>query len=497
MFAFSELTLAQSNFQYEYDQNNKLKRVTKNNVSYMKFEYDQNGNLTKKTVLLPPPQNVNAQITANGAKLSWDEVPGAIRYHIYLKNELENESIKVASTEQMFIEFRKLNFTTSYSFVIRSEGGNGYIGDEGNVIRLFIDVGNNIKSEIKGRLLNGKTPLISTTFSVHSINDVKWYDTITNRLGIFTLNLPDGEYQIDGIWLDKERIWYERNQRFTVFNGQLVGELLINLEETKGEFAVTGTLNKGVEKLPNVHLSVYATVGDKKVYETKTDHSGNFSLQLPQGSYHIDGVWVDSENQWYEIQKQVIVQGTTEWDINVFETTNFPFVGTLVKGELSLANVTFYIRSIGGEEKWYDLHTDVNGNFNSSLQAGTYLLEGVWLDSESTWYELQKEIVIDSPSQMTINVLDLIKGNVIGTLTKGTQPIPNRVFSINSISDGKWYNTVTDGNGKFEFTLPNGTYMLYGVWIEEESKWYELNLSFIVNERQQLNIDLLDPRKVN
>jgi hypothetical protein len=352
-------------------------------------------------------------------------------------------------------------------------------------------------SDITGRLLNGTTPIPSTIFSVHNIYNVNWYDTITNQTGEFSLNLPDGDYQVDGIWLSEVGIWYERNQRFTVFNGQLVGlsELMVNLAEAKGNYAVTGTLKKGTEILSNVPLSVRTVSGETKVYETQTDNSGNFTLHLPLGNYHIDGVWVQSDNLWYEIQKEFVVQATTEWNINVVDSSSFPFSGSLVKGDNQLANVTFSIRTINGEEKWYILQTDEEGNFNSFLQAGTYLLEGIWLDSESSWYGLQKEIVIEGSTQMTINVLDSINGNVNGTLTKVTDPLSLKVFSLYCISNEKWYDTTTDENGNFVFNLPNGTYSLQGVWVEEEGKWYELNYNFIVNERQHLNIDILEIKK--
>jgi hypothetical protein len=70
-FVHSNITYAQSNYQYEYDQNNKLLKISKDNVSYMKFKYDLNGNLTKKFLLLPPTHNLNAEITGNNtAKLT-------------------------------------------------------------------------------------------------------------------------------------------------------------------------------------------------------------------------------------------------------------------------------------------------------------------------------------------------------------------------------------------------------------------------------------------
>jgi hypothetical protein len=488
-FFLSEPTYAEGSYQYVYDENNILIKIIKDDITYMTFEYDKNGNLEKKVAILPPPNNIQAEaVGANRVKISWELVPEAITYRIYLKSEADKSAVEVAKTENNSFEFDHLNIGTNYSFVIKSESKNGSISDESAAVTIYLNTGDLLVNKIIGNLQKGEKPLPSIVFSLHTLDGTKWYDATSNQEGEFEIYLPDGNYQIDGIWIPTEGLWYEIYQPFTVFNGKLISKeiLSIKIEEAK----ITGTLKKGNEILANVSFSIQSQTGEKRWYQVESDQFGNFSLILPGGSYKLEGVWIPSENHWYELQKEFDAQGETQLDINVLEPNGSILKGTLKKGEVPASQIDFSIRSTFGDQDWYNIQTDENGNFSKLIPNGTYILEGVWLASESFWYEMQIEFTVNGELQLPINLLDRIKGNVTGVLMKGTQPLPNTVFSIFSQQDGIWYPTKTDENGHFEIKLANGNYIITGIWVDAESKWYELNRSFTVNQIMQIEIDI-------
>ena len=42
------------------------------------------------------------------------------------------------------------------------------------------------------------------------------------KMETLAFNLPDGDYQIDGIWVGAESKWYPLEKKFSVENGTLV-----------------------------------------------------------------------------------------------------------------------------------------------------------------------------------------------------------------------------------------------------------------------------------
>ena len=50
----------------------------------------------------------------------------------------------------------------------------------------------------------------------------KWFNGKTDENGKFSMTLPDGEYQIEGIWIDSESKWYPSVIAFTVQDGEVV-----------------------------------------------------------------------------------------------------------------------------------------------------------------------------------------------------------------------------------------------------------------------------------
>jgi Leucine-rich repeat (LRR) protein len=349
------------------------------------------------------------------------------------------------------------------------------------------------EKNVVGSLVKETQPLANITFSIHTLDGSTWYNATTDSSGKFAFTLPDGEFQLDGIWIGATNEWHILNQTFTVKDGKLVGstELLIKIAPLN--YNVAGTLYNGTEVLSHLIFSFRSTTGEENWYNAQTDENGRFGINLPDGSYMIEGIWDNSIEKWYELNHSFVVKnGTlvdaTELVIDVKNVTNNHNVtGTLMKGTQVLSNLIFSFRTSDGEVQWYNVQTDENGNFGIKLPDGSYTIEGVWNGAEGKWYVLNQQFTVAGTLQLNVDVTQTPQEelpNVTGVVMKDSAALANIIFSIEDLGTGNWYDTATDTAGTFSFKLPNGTYKLHGIWIGSEMKWYELNTQFTVSDGQ-------------
>jgi lactocepin len=198
---------------------------------------------------------------------------------------------------------------------------NGLVNGDALVVNaLDYTVPTDSGQNVFGTLSNGSNGLGNITFSLHTLDGSKWYDGRTDAAGKFAFKLPDGTYQVDGIWVESQKKWYVLNQQFTVTGGKLVGntELQIFVLSASVDSNVTGTLTKGTEALSNVIFSIHTTTGEEVWYDTQTDEQGNFGFKLPNGTYMVEGIWLDSEGKWYVLKQEFTVSGqTSQLNINL------------------------------------------------------------------------------------------------------------------------------------------------------------------------------------
>lgn len=75
-----------------------------------------------------------------------------------------------------------------------------------------------------------------------------------------------------------------------------------------------------------------------------------------------------------------------------------------------------------------------------------------------------------------------------GSIQKDGQPVTGVWVSARTVTgEEKWYATKTDENGDYHFDLPDGEYLIEGIWIDTQSKWYPKVISFTVKDGVLLN----------
>ncbi|MEH7156086.1 5'-nucleotidase C-terminal domain-containing protein [Neobacillus drentensis] len=350
----------------------------------------------------------------------------------------------------------------------------------------------------QGKITLGNDALANITFSLRETTTGVWHDFTSDANGVFTHNLADGTYKIEGLWVAPD--WYPIGKTVTIKDGLVDGlhELAFDgLNPAEGTWNVSGTVKNGSQVLAQLPFSVHST--DGKWYDAKTDKNGKFNFKLADGSYQVDGIWDASAAKWYELNKTFSVkdgklEGAAELQLDISGVLNV--TGTLTKGTKALNDTVFSIHTASGDVKWVDVKTDKDGKFAFKLADGSYTIDGVWDSVDQKWYELKKDFTVAGALVLNIDVLKdgtgVISPNVTGVVKKGTEVVPNVVFSIHTATgEVKWYDVTTDANGKYSTTLPNGSYVLEGIWLGTENKWYELKKELTVDGITELNIDVL------
>ena len=325
-----------------------------------------------------------------------------------------------------------------------------------------------------------------------------WANAKTNEAGVFTLGLADGNYQIQGIYVETEGVWYEKPITFSIANGVLVGqsELLIDL---KGEptAEVSGKVVKGTTPVTDVWVSVKTTGENVKWFKSavRTDAAGAFTINLPDGEYQLDGIFIDSEQKWYEKVMVFTVAGGqlsdhSQLQIDIQTKSMASINGKVLNGSTPISGVYVSPKTTGAVEKWFlsEATTDPSGAFTIQLPDGEYQLDGIFHDGEQKWYPKVVTFTVtngklDGQQELLINVQEEKAGNISGKVVNGTTPISGVWVSPKTTGTvEKWFlsDAPTDATGAFTLSLPDGEYQLDGIFNEVEQKWYPKVINFTV-----------------
>ena len=92
-------------------------------------------------------------------------------------------------------------------------------------------------------------------------------------------------------------------------------------------------------------------------------------INLPDGEYQIDDVWVGSESKLYPVAKSFRIQDNAVVNpevLNLDLSERAPNVnGSVMKDGQPVAGAIINARTVTGAEKWFDATTDENGDYQS------------------------------------------------------------------------------------------------------------------------------------
>jgi hypothetical protein len=251
--------------------------------------------------------------------------------------------------------------------------------------------------------------------------------------------------------------------------------------------------------LANITFSVFES-SSNAWYDMTTDANGNFTHNLPEGTYTIDGIWADPT--WYPLNMTFVMKdglhdGYSDLIIHAeaFQVPTDPnkvnVSGKLTINGNVMANTVFSFHTT--DYQWYDTRTDGKGNFAFKAPDGIYQIDGIWDSALGKWYEINQSFTVQNgkltgTDTLAVNITTFV---VSGKITKAGQPLAHTTFSFHTTTGPeRWYDATTDANGNFSSELLVGNYKLEGIWDAGDNIWFVQPTEFAVSGAYELNIDV-------
>ena len=83
---------------------------------------------------------------------------------------------------------------------------------------------------------------------------------------------------------------------------------LLKLDLSEKAPNVNGSVMKDGQPVAGAWVNASTVTGEKQWFNAQTDENGKYKLDLPDGEYQIDDVWVDSESKLYPVAVSFTVQ---------------------------------------------------------------------------------------------------------------------------------------------------------------------------------------------
>ncbi|PLT35744.1 hypothetical protein [Bacillus sp. V5-8f] len=349
-----------------------------------------------------------------------------------------------------------------------------------------------LKPTIKGQLMIGDKPVVGEWVNIHSKTD-EWFNDQTDSTGNFSFNLPDGEYEIQGIWLENEQKWYQLDKTFKVVNGNLedTNELSINLAPKPLVHPVTGTVKRAGVPVVGDTVNIVSSAGEW--FNAVLNENGEFEFSLPEGQYELQGIWVSEHEEWNQLNKKFkVTDGGLVLNIDVKETVNIE--GSVKRSSEPVAGD--WVNALSSTGQWYNAQLNSDGQFTLALPDGEYEIQGIWVSKYEEWNQINKKFTVVSGKLEGTLAIELkppvIENNVMGSIKRDGEPINGDWVNVLA-TDGKWYNAQLDQNGTFGLSLPDGSYEIQGIWVSKYEEWNQLNKKFSVSNgvlKGNLDIDV-------
>ena len=111
-------------------------------------------------------------------------------------------------------------------------------------------------------------------------------------MATMALPLLNGDFIIEGIWIEEEQKWYPLSLNFSVADKVLQGqtELVIDLT-AEPKLNVKGSISDENGKIANVDITI-KSVDTGEYFYSSTNENGEFGIQLADGQYKIELVVV-------------------------------------------------------------------------------------------------------------------------------------------------------------------------------------------------------------
>ena len=352
---------------------------------------------------------------------------------------------------------------------------------------------------VKGSVTEGKTPISNAYVSFEGeIADGEYigYSTPIDSKGIFQYRLPDGHYTVYSVEEQNRsttiNIPFEIKAGKLLQNGLAVSSLKIDLPPVtfSGKLVDSGSTVQGA-----INIEKNLQDGNVEWFNAITDENGVYSLRLSDGSYRVTGAYLFEEgedvafiNEFNIINGKLYVNGE-ESPLLELHVPPVSVHGLVTEGD---HNVTSGTISVTSEEQgfysWKGLYPD--GTFTLRLGDGNYKVMDVQLEDGTSAYIGKSFSIVDGKTYVNgvlqeVLKISVPKVTVSGILTQSGHPIMGSLYIMetNNAETPLESFAFTNEEGKFQLRLPDGSYQVYAVYLNDGTS-YSSELEFSVRNGQ-------------
>lgn len=354
----------------------------------------------------------------------------------------------------------------------------------GHVTRMkdtqFIIQTSNVKGTIQFMTDSGTLPVQEGMLNLHAVIGGNGF-SVSVKAGAYNLYLPDGTYQVDGVWNQQTQSYKSIAKLLTVLNGQVVGTDAADF--TIGADNIFGTVEKAMDHtyIPVQQGWVNLHLVDSQTGMGTQIQNGQFGMFVADGQYQIDGYW-DNELQIYtsmDAQFTVSQGAVTDPDALHLKIQTANVSGTLKKGTSNIRGAWVNLRDTA-TGRGYGANVR-GGVFKLYLPDGSYQVDGYWDESNQVYVPLVQAFDVQNGSLVGASSLALVSAaaNVTGTLRDSADQAISDVW-LNLTSSAGDPITVYVSNGEYGLYLADGTYSIDGYWDDVNQMYVALFGTFTV-----------------
>ncbi|WP_026566624.1 carboxypeptidase-like regulatory domain-containing protein [Bacillus sp. UNC41MFS5] len=336
---------------------------------------------------------------------------------------------------------------------------------------------------VKGTVSDGVQSLTNAYVNFEwqkSETDFYMFGTPVDANGNFEYRFPDGQYTITTIdeqnRFNRVDIPFEIRDGKLLRNGEPASTLDINLPPVsfQGKLVESGNALQGA-----INVEKISEDGTTEYNDGVTDENGIYSMRLKDGSYQITNAFLFDEGENLQFNKKFdIVNGKLIIDGNEQSLLELQIPPVTVHGRVKDgdAAVSYGFMWISSSDGSYSDGKSLNadGTFSLRLADGDYLVKEISLDDGTAASMDFAFSVVDGKTYVNGQVTDLLEVTVpavtvTGTLTENGNPIMGNMYIMET---GDADNPVQAGgltteDGRFQFRLPDGTYKVYDIYLND------------------------------
>ena len=308
------------------------------------------------------------------------------------------------------------------------------------------------------------------------------YSSVTTSVGSFSIRLPAGSYNLSVISSLYKPAVAIANPVVVSSDQALPSRNLAPINPPVALFTVSGNALKspfvnGETTHDGLTVSLISTTGAAQTYSDATDSSGNYSIQVPPGTYNMT-----LHSSLYKTTAALAPVTVTSANLSVatfnVAPINPPVLQYVVEGWLNKTaliagdsgngGVVVTLTSTSATPKTYDTVTDAGGYFKMTVAPDTYNLgvsSGYKFAAAVSPYNATAGNVTISPA-LSIVPLAAQLFNLSGSVSKSMFKLgdsSNADVNITLRPEAAGMQTqfaVTDSYGNFNFKVPNGNYKI-------------------------------------